>query len=212
MRCTECIAIFECAEFRRRGDGWAAPSEPDAAEAVLHAETCSPCSSALLAVRAGQDALGFSLDAERPARPVEVIVASARRRYRQVRWLVGAAAGGGLLLALALVPIARLVILPEVHRMLEPPPVLETRTYAVACLPARDVAEALQPFLPRPRNKRWEAEWFDARETAPGLASVTVRAMRSFLDSVPLLIRTIERDERGECRAHASVAPDGKDQ
>jgi hypothetical protein len=133
------------------------------------------------------------LDADRPriTSSSMAIIAQRKHHYRRlmIRLGIPAAVAGILLVAALLMK----VVVPEASRLLQPPPPVVVGTFSVSCITPAQAANLLRPYLPRPKNPRWQAEDFDVVAGPPGVNVVTVRAPQELIDRVPRLLTQFQQ-------------------
>lgn len=91
------------------------------------------------------------------------------------------------------------IIAPEMQRLLESPPPVVVATFPLKCLSSDQAASLLRPYLPRPKNPRWQAEDFDVIPGSFGIRAVTVRGPQKLIDDVPGIIAKFEREFATTC-------------
>ena len=119
------------------------------------------------------------------------IIAQRKHHYRRLMVRLGIP-----VIAIAILVVAVLlvkVVVPEVRRFVEPPPQVLVRTFSVTCITPAQAASLLRPYLPHPKNPRWQAESFDVAAGPPGVGVVTVRAPQELLDRIPDLLIQFQR-------------------
>jgi hypothetical protein len=179
---------------------------PDERAAMLeHHRECASCRVAATLLMEAQRELGAVLRGDGPSRPSAALAEHAwlarQRAWRQrVRRMVMAA----MLAAFAFLTWRYAV--PEMRRLLAPPPPTVTETFSLTCLSPAQAASLLRPYLPAPENPRWQAEHFSVTPAEHDIRAVTVRAPRALIDRVPELLARFERDPNAACRRRSTDA------
>lgn len=172
-----------------------------------HLMRCERCGAVATLVTDGERSLGRALasytsaeeaspTSSRTASQIaEFAWASVHRAWYR-RWL-----GAALSVAvLALLVLTVWYVLPEVRRMLAPPPPVVTETFSLRCLSPEQAASIVGPYIPTPQNPRWQAERFGVEPARGGIRALTVRAPHDIIELVPKLLSRFERDENAACR------------
>jgi hypothetical protein len=170
------------------------------ADIRAHASSCQRCARAIEIVNDAERGLADSLIAAPGVLSAEALADFAYKRLsreRLIKWTV--------LPIIALVFLAAAALLvdsmgPSLKAFFTPPPAVETQTFSLTCLSGEQAVGLLRPYLPSPQNPLWQAERFDVRAAGGGIRAVTVRAPRSTLAQVPLILARFERDPRAACR------------
>lgn len=203
MTCDECMEMLLEGDLRRVGDGSAFEQTPvaDRENFDSHVRECERCTRAAELLREAQESLSQSLRYE-SARllPPQTLAENAYRRIRRERLLWWTILP---ILLIVLVSIGALLTRnfgPELKRLVEPPPPVETATFSLRCLSAEQAASLLRPYLPLPQNPMWQAERFDIRPAAGGMQAVTVRAPHATMVLIPGLLSRFEQDPGAACR------------
>jgi hypothetical protein len=172
-------------------------SDLDGAKGHLH--ECVACSRAAELTLAGERVLAESLDAEVPQRTSDEVAQTSWirvRRMRVRRWIIV----GAIAAAVATFGLLGRFAMPEVRRLIAPPPPVVTATFSLACLSSEQAAMLLRPYLPIPQNPRWQAESFSVSPAPDGIRAVTIRAPQETIDRVPALLTRFENDRGAACR------------
>ena len=188
MTCAECREALLTADLR------------SAVSSDAHLRECEQCARIAETLVVAQNALAESLaDVEDRRVAFDAIASFAFTRVRRERVMRRILVPVALVLVvLAGVAITRTI--PEIKRLTDAPPTVETRVFSLRCLSGEQAASILRPYLPLPQNPRWQAEMFDVRPTGQGLQAVTVRAPASTLAIVPSVLERFENDPRAACR------------
>ncbi|MEO8575768.1 MAG: hypothetical protein ABI556_03670 [Gemmatimonadales bacterium] len=202
MNCAESLAIIDHAPLEEVRAAVTETIDPHAVDDVglsAHLRECDRCRQSASMVVQSHSALADQLAASRPQRDFGPVAKIAQRKERYRRGLIvfgiPSVVAGVVLFALLLTKL----IVPEARRLLEPPPEVVIVTYPLKCLKPEQAASLLRPYLPLPKNPRWQAEAFAVVPGEFGVRAVTVRAPRSTIDDVPRLLAQFEKDFAPAC-------------
>jgi len=198
MQCDQALDALLAADLASlQRDGTARPDQPS--DLMDHLDACDRCRGALSVLVAGELALSHSLGRLAPATKAEDVVAAAVMRQRRTRRRrVVALMGGSLVVCLGW--LAWVQVVPEMQRMLAPPPQVVVHTFALRCMTPAEAASVIRPYLPLPQNPRWQAEMFDVSPAQGSVRAVTVRAPRSTIAAIAQVLSRVDGADAAACR------------
>ena len=188
MNCSECLELVVTCNLG---------SDLDDANGHIHG--CRVCTRAVDIMVAGERLLVESLNGELPHRAANEVAQTSWARVNRMRvrrWVTA----GAIAAAVVTFGLLGRFALPEVRRLIAPPPPVVTVTFSLQCLSSEQAAALLRPYLPIPQNPRWQAERFSVTPAADGIRAVTIRAPQETINEVPALLTRFENDPGAACR------------
>ena len=169
-------------------------------EAKEHARSCQRCRPVVELLRTSESALAAELSGVVALSPPEQVADVAYRRVRRSVLLMRTVWPTLAILAIAAAAAFGDSAAATVRDWLEPPPAVVTRTFSLECLSPEQAESLVRPYLPLPKNPRWQAEAFDVRPAAGGIRAISVRAPESTLERIPAILQRFEKDANAACR------------